>query len=223
MAKTTNIEIKDLPLLTLYGVEYYAFNVALKYLKQNNKSQFKGITMKKFKEIYGEDSIFKLTGCGSWITVEFFNQLVADKVVVEIEDEVEVEQEEEVVEEVVSDTISTCENEPVSNDTDVVEEVVEQEVKPRTEPENAQNKGVMNPYVEQAIEYGFDLSANHCNSLDCEFRGGSSKQIEATYNSVMRSCKADMTEEEFNRWADAADYWELHYLAKEWDKENGLA
>lgn len=73
--KTKTIEIKDLPILNVNGVNYYAFNMALKYLKQNNKEQFKGVTMKKFKEIYGEDSVFKLVGCGSWIEVELFNEL----------------------------------------------------------------------------------------------------------------------------------------------------
>lgn len=88
MAKTTNIEIKDLPILNVNGVNYYAFNVAIKYLKQHN-AQFKGMSMKKFKEVYGEDSIFKLTGCGSWITVELFNELanVLTKVVVKTVDE----------------------------------------------------------------------------------------------------------------------------------------
>lgn len=73
--KTKEIQIKDLPIMNVEGTSYYAFNVALKFLKQHNKEQFKGMTMKKFKEQYGEDSIFKLAGCGSWITVEFFNEL----------------------------------------------------------------------------------------------------------------------------------------------------
>lgn len=73
MAKV-KVEIKDLPILNVNGKNYYAFNVALRYLKQNNK-KFKGMTQKKFRERYGEDSIFKLTGCGSWISVELFNEL----------------------------------------------------------------------------------------------------------------------------------------------------
>lgn len=73
--KTKQVEIKDLPILNLNGKNYYAFNVALRYLKQNNKEQFKGMTQKKFKEVYGEDSIFKLTGNGSWISVGLFNEL----------------------------------------------------------------------------------------------------------------------------------------------------
>lgn len=74
MAKAVKVELTDLPIMNVGGVNYYAFNVALRYLKQNNK-EFKGMTMKKFKEQYGEDSIFKLTGCGSWISVELFNEL----------------------------------------------------------------------------------------------------------------------------------------------------
>ena len=74
MAKGKQVEIKDLPILNVNGKNYYAFNVALRYLKQNNK-KFKGMTQKKFRERYGEDSIFKLTGCGSWISVELFNEL----------------------------------------------------------------------------------------------------------------------------------------------------
>ena len=72
---TKQVEIKDLPILNVNGKNYYAFNVALRYLKQNNKEQFKGMTQKKFKEVYGEDSIFKLTGNGSWISVGLFNEL----------------------------------------------------------------------------------------------------------------------------------------------------
>ena len=72
---TKQVEIKDLPILNVNGKNYYAFNVALRYLKQNNKEQFKGMTQKKFKEVYGEESIFKLVGCGSWISVELFNEL----------------------------------------------------------------------------------------------------------------------------------------------------
>ena len=74
MAKGKQVEIKDLPILNIGERNYYAFNTALRYLKQNNK-KFKGMTQKKFKEVYGEDSIFKLTGCGSWISVELFNEL----------------------------------------------------------------------------------------------------------------------------------------------------
>ena len=73
--KAKQVEIKDLPILNIGGKNYYAFNVALRYLKQNNKEQFKGMTQKKFKEQFGEDSIFKLVGCGSWISVELFNEL----------------------------------------------------------------------------------------------------------------------------------------------------
>lgn len=72
--KTKQVEIKDLPILNIGGKNYYAFNVALRHLKQNNK-EFKGMTQKKFKEQFGEDSIFKLVGCGSWISVELFNEL----------------------------------------------------------------------------------------------------------------------------------------------------
>ena len=89
MAKAKTIEIKDLPILNVGGKNYYAFNVAIRYLKQNNKEQFKGMTMKKFKEVYGEDSIFKLSGCGSWMSVELFNELSnkLTKVVVKTLDE----------------------------------------------------------------------------------------------------------------------------------------
>ena len=73
--KAKQVEIKDLPILNIGGKNFYAFNVALRYLKQNNKEQFKGMTQKKFKEQFGEDSIFKLVGCGSWISVELFNEL----------------------------------------------------------------------------------------------------------------------------------------------------
>ena len=65
------VEIKDLPILNYQGKTYYALNVAIKYIKQNNPKMEK-LTMKKFKKEY---ETLKLTGCGYWISVELFNEL----------------------------------------------------------------------------------------------------------------------------------------------------